>query len=146
MTTDDLTLADIRRELRHLVAQADSAERPKPDTINPPGHAMPGHEWRVPQEAPFATRPPLWLVRSVDDPETRCCVYVAQPDPYVAYDWERELDFVAMSPTGARRLAMALLAAADRADHLTAGVPRLEDRRPATRHATPGPNNTTPAV
>jgi hypothetical protein len=70
-------------------------------------------------------------VRTVDDPETRDSVYVAQPDPYVAYDWERELDFVPMSPTDARRLAMALLAAADRADHLTAGVPRLADRRGA---------------
>lgn len=130
MTADDLTLAEIRRELRHLVALADSAERPKPDTIHPPEHAMAGHEWRVAQEAPFAARPPLWVVRSVDEPETRGSIYVAQPDPYVSYDWERQLDFVAMSPLEARRLAMALLAAADRADHLTAGVPRLEDHRP----------------
>jgi hypothetical protein len=49
----------------------------------------------------------------------------------VTYDWERQLDFVPMSPLGARRLAMALLAAADRADHLAADVPRLEDHRPA---------------
>jgi hypothetical protein len=131
VSTDGLTLGQLRRELRHLVALADSAERPKPTTINPPDHAMPGHEWRIAQEAPFATRPPLWLVRSVDDPETSDSVYVAQPDPYVSYDWERQLDFVPMSPLEARRLAMALLAAADRAEHLTAGVPRLEDRRRA---------------
>jgi hypothetical protein len=128
---DGVTLDEIRRELRHLVAVADSCERPKPDVINPPDHSMAGHEWRITTEAPFASRPPLWLVRTVDDPETRDSVYVAQPDPYVAYDWERELDFVPMSPTDARRLAMALLAAADRADHLTAGVPRLADRRGA---------------
>ncbi|MDX3247165.1 hypothetical protein [Streptomyces sp. ME18-1-4] len=131
MSTDGLTLGQLRRELAQLVAMADSAERPNPDTINPPEHGMPGHEWRVAQEAPFATRPPLWVVRSVDDPETRDCIYVAQPDPYVTYDWERQLDFVSMRPTDARRLAMALLAAADRADHLTAGVPRIEDRRRA---------------
>ncbi len=131
MTADDLTLGQLRRELAQLVALADSAERPKPDTINPPEHNMAGHEWRVTQEAPFATRPPLWVVRTVDAPETRDCVYVAQPDPYVTYDWERQLDFVSMRPTDARRLAMALLAAADRADHLVADVPRLEDRRPA---------------
>lgn len=131
MSTDDLTLNQLRQELRHLLAMADSAERPKPDVINPPEHGMAGHEWRITTHAPYASRPPLWLVRTVDDPETRDSVYVAQPDPYVAYDWERELDFVPMSPTDARRLAMALLAAADRADHLTAGVPRLEDRRPA---------------
>ena len=114
-----------------ILAVADSCERPKPDVINPPDHGMAGHEWRITTEAPYASRPPLWLVRTVDDPETRDSVYIAQPDPYVAYDWERELDFVPMSPTDARRLAMALLAAADRADHLTAGVPRLQDRRGA---------------
>jgi hypothetical protein len=128
---DDVALDEIRRELRHLLATADSCERPKPDVINPPEHSMAGHEWRITTDAPFASRPPLWLVRTVDDPETRDSVYVAQPDPYVAYDWERELDFVPMSPNDARRLAMALLAAADRADHLTAGVPRLADRRGA---------------
>ncbi|MFK0062652.1 hypothetical protein ACIQTN_25920 [Streptomyces werraensis] len=126
---DELTLAQVRRELARLVALADTAERPKPDVINPPEHSMPGHEWRVAQEAPFAVRPPLWVVRTVDDPETRDGVYVAQPDPYVIYDWERQLDFVAMSPLDARRLALALMAAADRADHLTRGVTRLEDRR-----------------
>ncbi|MFD9249546.1 hypothetical protein [Streptomyces bottropensis] len=125
MSAPDLSLSDLRRELHRLVAIADSAERPKPDTINPPEHSMPGHEWRVVQEAPFATRPPLWVVRSVDDPETRDCVYVAQPDPYVSYDWERQLDFVPMSPMEARRLAMAILAAADRADSVSQGVTSL---------------------
>ncbi|MFJ9420746.1 hypothetical protein [Streptomyces sp. NPDC101249] len=129
MAADDLTLAQLRRELRHLVAIADSAERPKPDLINPPDHSMPGLEWRVDQQAPFASRPPLWVVRAVDEAETRDCVYVAQPDPYVIYDWERDLNFVSMQPSDARRLAMALLAAADRADHLAAGIPRLADRR-----------------
>ena len=127
----DLTIDDLRRELRHLVSLADSAERPKPDVINPPEHSMAGHEWRVVQEAPFASKPPIWLIRTVDEAETRDAVYVAQPDPYVTYDWERQLDFVPMTPLEARRLAMVLLAAADRAEHLTAGVPRLEDRRPA---------------
>ena len=125
MSVDGLSLDEIRTELRRLVAIADSAERPKPDLINPPEHSMPGYEWRVVQEAPFTSRPPLWLVRSVDDPETRDSVYVAQPDPYVAYDWERELDFVAMAPAEARRLAMAILAAADRADSVNQGVTSL---------------------
>lgn len=131
MSVEDLSLKDIRNELHRLVAIADSAERPKPDAINPPEHSMPGHEWRVAQEAPFATRPPLWVVRSVDDPETRDCVYVAQPDPYVTYDWERQLDFVSMPPTDARRLAMALLAAADRADSVSQGVTSLNAWRTA---------------
>lgn len=129
MTADGLTLGQLRRELARLVSLADTAERPKPDVINPPDHSMAGHEWRVVQEAPYASRAPLWIVRSVDETDTRDAVYVAQPDPYVTYDWERQLDFVPMSPLEARRLAMALLAAADRAEHLAADVPRLEDRR-----------------
>jgi hypothetical protein len=128
--TDGLTLGQLRRELAHLVSLADTAERPKPDVINPADHPMAGHEWRVLQEAPYASRAPLWVVRSVDETETQDAVYVAQPDPYVTYDWEHSLDFVPMSPLGARQLAMALLAAADRAEHLTAGVPRLAGRRP----------------
>ncbi|MER8002991.1 hypothetical protein [Streptomyces sp. NPDC095613] len=129
MSTDDLSLKEIRAELHRLVAIADSAERPKPDTINPPEHGMAGPEWRVPQEAPFASSPPLWVVRAVDDPETRDCIYVAQPDPYVKYDWERQLDFVPMNPTDARRLAMAILAAADRAESVSQGVTSLAARR-----------------
>ncbi|MDQ0842437.1 hypothetical protein [Streptomyces sp. V1I6] len=128
---DGLALADVRRELAHLVALADTAVRPKPDVINPPGHAMPGHEWRVAQEVPLGVRPPLWVVRSVDEAESCDGVFVAQPDPYVTYDWEQQLDFVAMRPVDARRLAMALLAAADRASHHAYGIPRLEDRRKA---------------
>ncbi|MFJ6215047.1 hypothetical protein ACIQGZ_17180 [Streptomyces sp. NPDC092296] len=125
-----LTLDIVRRELAQLVAMADTAERPKPDVINPPGHGMAGHEWRVVQGVSLpGVRPPLWVVRTVDDPEARDSVYVAQPDPYVTYDWEPQLDFTAMNPLDARRLAVALLAAADRAEHLSAGVPRMQDRR-----------------
>lgn len=125
MSADDLSLASLRQELHRLVALADSAERPKPDVINPREHGMAGHEWRVTQDAPFASRPPMWIVRTVDDSETNDCVYVAQPDPYVTYDWERQLDFVPMRPTDARRLAMTLLAAADRADSVNQGVTSL---------------------
>lgn len=129
MSLDDLTIAEIRRELARLVAMADTSERPKPDVINEPGHPMAGHEWHVVQDAPYVSRPPLWVVRTVDEPETRDCVYVAQPDPYLVADWERWLDFIPMRPVDARRLAMVLLAAAHRVEHLDAGVPRLEDRR-----------------
>jgi hypothetical protein len=131
-TLDGLQLAEVRRELALLVAMADTAERPKPDVINPAGHAMPGHEWRIQQHVSVPRfRPPLWIIRTVDDPEDSDGVHIAQPDLYATYDWERSLDFTAMLPVDARRLAMALLAAADRAEHLTAGVTRLEDRRRA---------------
>lgn len=131
---DDLTLGQLRGELARLVAQADTAELPKPDVINGPDHAMPGHEWRVVQQVRVDRhQPPSWIVRTVDDEDTRDCVYLAEPDIYRAYDWMDRLDFTAMTPVDARRLAMALLAAADRAEHLTAGVTRLEDRVAETR-------------
>ena len=125
---DDVSLGEIRRTLRDLVAQADSGERPKPDVINPPGHAMPGHEWQITQPV-MSGRPPVWLVRTVDDSDVCDSVYIAQPYPENRYDWLEKLDFTPMKPLEARRFAMAILAAADRAEHLAAGVPRLEDRR-----------------
>lgn len=128
---DDLTLGALRQELRRLIAMADSAERPKPDVINPPEHGMPGYEWRIAGEVVPGVKPPMWVVRTVDDAESCDAVFLAQPDPYQPYDWAQYLDFAAMRPLEARRLAMSLLAAADRADHLSAGVPRLEDRRTA---------------
>ena len=131
--TDDLAglrLSEVRDELAQLVAMADTAERPKPDVVNGPDHAMPGLEWQVQQHVRVdMRRPPLWIVRTVDEDECRDCVYVAEPDRTREYDWMALLDFTPMTPVDARRLAMALLAAADRAEHLSAGVPRLEDRR-----------------
>lgn len=126
---DGVTIEQLRRELAHLVSLADTAERPKPTTINPPGHPMPGHEWRIEQRIVTnrTSGPPTWWVRTVDDSETCGVVYVSSPD--AMYPGE---DFGCLFPEDARRLAMALLAAADRADHLVRGVPRLEDRRPAS--------------
>jgi hypothetical protein len=128
---DDLTLGEIRHILTRMVAQADSSERPKPDVINPPGHSMPGHEWRITQTV-LTGRPPVWLVRTVDDSEVCDSVYIAQPYPENRYDWLDKLDFTPMEPHEARRFAMAILAAADRAEHQAAGVTRLEDRRRRT--------------
>ncbi|MYZ34344.1 MULTISPECIES: hypothetical protein [unclassified Streptomyces] len=123
---DGLTLAELRTELRHLIALADSAERPKPTRINPAGHAMPGHEWEINQRVlakNFQTIP-TWLVRTVDESEVADAVYVSSPDCTHPTD-----DFIAMPTEDARRLAMALLAAADRADHTALGITRLEDSR-----------------
>ncbi|MFI2031912.1 hypothetical protein [Streptomyces buecherae] len=122
-----LTLAALRAELASLTALAGSAERPKPNRINPAGHAMPGHEWTITeQDRPHTTRTFTWTIRTVDDAETCDAVYVSSPHSATPAE-----DFVPVLPADARRIAMALLAAADRAEHLTAGVPRLEDRRPA---------------
>lgn len=122
----DLSLADVRRELHRLVSLADSAERPKPTRINPPEHPMPGYEWDLREQShPYGSRNYVWIVRTVDEQVTADgLVYVSTPESM--YPGE---DFVPMYASDARRLAMALLAAADRADHQALGIPRLEDRR-----------------
>ncbi|HEX5567690.1 MAG TPA: hypothetical protein VFY14_12325 [Streptomyces sp.] len=126
MSTDDLSLADIRRELHRLVSIADSAERPKPTRINGPGHPMPGHEWDLREQAPpNGNRNFVWVVRTVDEQDTADgLVYVSSPESMHPGE-----DFVPMYASDARRLAAVLLAAADRADHQALGIPRLEDRR-----------------
>lgn len=122
---EGLTLGQVRRELGHMVALADTAEHPKPTLINPPGHPMPGHEWIIDQRViDRRATAPTWWVRTVDNAEGVDAVYVSSPDSMAPGD-----DFISMLPEDARRLAMAILAAADRAEHLGAGVPRLEDRR-----------------
>lgn len=122
-----LTLGQLRRELAHLIAMADTAERPKPTRINPPGHSMPGHEWVVDEDwYGQPTRNYTWTIRAVDDPGGVGSVFVSTPDCTSPGE-----DFAPITPTDARRVALALLAAADRADHIALDIPRLEDHRPA---------------
>ena len=125
---DDLTLGEIRRELHRLTAIADSAERPKPTRINGPDHQWPGHEWDLREMSPpRGTKDKVWVIRTVDEQDTADgMVYVSTPESMYP-----GLDFVPLYASDARRLALALLAAADRADHQALGIPRLEDRRKA---------------
>ncbi|GAA1110576.1 hypothetical protein [Streptomyces javensis] len=123
---ENLTLQEVRKELEQLVALAQSGERPRPTLINPPGHPMPGWEWVIEQRTVTQRHTtPTWWVRTVDEPETSGAVYVSSPDCM-----EPGEEFGAMFPTDARRLGLALIAAADRAEHVEAGVPRIEDHRP----------------
>lgn len=125
---DDLTLGEIRRELQRLTAMAGSAERPKPTRINESDSSMPGHEWDLrEQQHPYTAREYVWVIRAVEEQDTADgLVHVSTPESMHPGE-----DFVPMYVSDARRLAMALLAAADRAEHLALGVPRLEDRRKA---------------
>jgi hypothetical protein len=121
----DISLGEIQRHLHHLVAVADTAERPHPTRVNPPDHAMPGLEWVVNEDHhPYTARSFTWTIRTVDDPEYADAVFVSSPDSINPGE-----DFVPLTTTDARRVGLALLAAADRADHVSAGVPRLSDRR-----------------
>lgn len=123
---DDVTLGDIRRELRRLTAMAQVGELPKPTRINGPDHGWPGHEWDLREmPRPFGTRDLVWVVRTLDEQDTEDgMVFVSSPESMAPGE-----DFVPMYTADARRLAMVLLAAADRAEHRAAGVPRLSDRR-----------------
>lgn len=123
---DDVTLGDIRRELRRLTAMAHVGESPKPTRINGPDHPMPGYEWDLREmPRPYGSRDFDWVVRTADEQDaTEGMVYVSSPESMAPGE-----DFMAMYATDARRLAMILLAAADRAGHCAADVPRLADRR-----------------
>lgn len=122
----DLSLEAIRAELLRLTSLAGSAERPKPTRINGPDHQWPGHEWDLREMTPRGgTKEKVWVIRTVDEQNTADgLVYVSSPESMYP-----GLDFVPLYASDARHLAMALLAAADRADHVAAGIPRLEDRR-----------------
>jgi len=125
---DGLSIGELRRELRYLVAMAETGERPRPTRTNPSDHPMPGHEWVIEEErAPYTQRRYVWTIRAVDDPDHTDAVFISPADSSYAGE-----DFTPVTTTDARRIALALLAAADRADHLAAGVPRLADHRPTT--------------
>ncbi|MFI8865317.1 hypothetical protein ACIGNW_00140 [Streptomyces sp. NPDC053707] len=125
----DLSLEAIRAELQRLTSLAGSAERPKPTRINGPDHQWPGHEWDLREMTPRGgTKEKVWVIRTVDEQNTADgLVYISSPESMYP-----GLDFVPLYASDARQLAMALLAAADRADHVAAGIPRLEDRRTPT--------------
>jgi hypothetical protein len=126
MSADELSLAELRRELHDLVSLADSADRPKPNRINGPDHSMPGWEWDLREQShPYTSRDYTWVIRTLDEQDTADGkVYVSTPESMFPGE-----DFVPMYVSDARRLGLALLAAADRAHHQAAGVTRLEDRR-----------------
>lgn len=122
MSADRLSLDDIRNELHRLVSIADSAERPKPTRINPADHSMPGWEWDLREQThPYGSRDYVWVIRAIDEQDTSDGkVYVSTPESMHPGE-----DFVPLYASDARRLAMALLAAADRADSVSQGVTSL---------------------
>ncbi|RZF02894.1 hypothetical protein [Streptomyces albidoflavus] len=124
MPLDNIPLGEIRRHLHHLVALADTGERPRPTRINGADHPMPGQEWVVVEDV-TSRAPHTWWVRTAEGSDrTDAAIYLSTPEsmaPGEDYDSVRTAD--------ARRIALAILAACDRADHLHAGVTRLADHR-----------------
>lgn len=122
----DYTLDEIRRELAALATMAGSVDLPKPTRINGPDSPMEGQDWDLHERArPYGNRSFFWLVRVLDEQDIEGgLVYLSTPESMYPGD-----DFVPMYVDDVRRLALILLAAADRAEHIARGVVRLEDRR-----------------
>ncbi|MGI5414266.1 hypothetical protein [Actinomadura luteofluorescens] len=113
------TIALLRYQIAALLSQVDTAEKPRPNSINHSPDPNPGAVWQPAKG---------WTVRTVDDGVTDArFVYVTCPEHARSGCCS---DFDAVTTVEARRLAMALLAAADRADGLADGVTPLDARRP----------------
>jgi hypothetical protein len=113
-------IAMLRDQLAGLLSQIDTSAKSRPNKINRSPHPVPGPEW-----IPVSGRNGTYTVRVADpSPEpVMPIVHVIWPDE----QWSGDMD--ALNSTEARELAMALLAAADWADGLVAGVTPLDARR-----------------
>lgn len=130
MSAADIPLGEVRQQLAQMLALANTSETPRPSTLHRHPHPMPGREWAVSAPMPKTVYDPFyrrdrdgWLVRATDSVDDADCVFVSTPDAMIAED------FMAVSTTTARELAMAILAACDRADEVRYGVSNLEAHR-----------------
>lgn len=114
MTDPRELLAGMRREVAELLAQIDTSAKPRPTYVRASHQTNPGPVWRPADK---------WTIRCIDEHDLPCSVYVTSPDQV----WDD--DFRAHTPEEARRIAMALLAAADYADEQQAQVIHLDNRR-----------------
>jgi hypothetical protein len=110
VTDPQIALAAFRAHLAGLLAQIDQGPELRPDQIVPTGESNPGPRWDP---------APRWTIRAIDEPELpeQPHVYVTTPHHHA---WEESTDFTAIATDEARAVAMALLAAADWADGLSA--------------------------
>jgi hypothetical protein len=112
------TIARLRDQVAGLLSMIDTAAKPRPTVITRAPEPNPGAAWHPVKN---------WTVRALDDDLTiPQCVYVTTPE-HVRFSTPN--DFDAVTTDDARRLAMALLAAADWADGLAAGATPLDGRR-----------------
>jgi hypothetical protein len=134
--SEDLTLGELRRRLVEMVALTDTSEKPRPTTVHRGDHPMPGHEWAVTAHMPktvydhfYKRERDGWLIRATDSLDDADCIFISTPD---AMDAE---DFMAVPVASARQLAMAVLAACDRAESVASRVPSLDTRRARMQRA-----------
>ncbi|MFF5261322.1 hypothetical protein ACFY4C_20460 [Actinomadura viridis] len=111
-------IAALRAQIAGLLSQIDTAAKPRPTAVTWPPEPSPGATW-YPAKS--------WTVRTIDDDLLAPrFVYVTTPEHF---RFEASRDFDSITTDDARRLAMALLAAADWADGLAAEATPLDARR-----------------
>lgn len=111
-------IATLRAQIAGLLSQIDTATKPRPTVVTRPPEPNPGAAWQPVKD---------WTVRTIDDVVEPRCVYVTCPEHRRS---GAAGDFDALTSDEARRLAMALLAAADWADGLAEGVTPTGTARP----------------
>jgi len=112
-------IAALRAQIAGLLSQIDTATKPRPTEVTQPPHPNPGAAWHPVKN---------WTVRTInDDLLDPRCVYVTCPEHRRS---GAASDFDALTTDDARRLGMALLAAADWADGLTENAAPLDAARP----------------
>ncbi|GAA3958182.1 hypothetical protein GCM10023085_45810 [Actinomadura viridis] len=121
MSATEQTIATLRAQIAGLLSQIDTTAKPRPTVVTQHPEPSPGAAWHPVRN---------WTVRTIDDDlvEPRH-VYVTCPEHGRS---GAAADFDALTSDDARRLAMALLAAADWADGLAADVTPLDARRTGT--------------
>jgi transposase InsO family protein len=122
MTDAPVALDLLRRQVAALLSQIDTATLPAPDKLHGPRDKHPGREWNPAKG---------WRTFTVETGEGAGLVFMDHVCDDITYRWGEPGDWEALRIEDARRIGLALLAAAHRAEELFVGVSRLDVfRRP----------------
>ena len=122
MTDTPAALDLLRRQVAALLSQIDTATLPAPDRLHGRRAEYPGREWRPAKG---------WQMRTVERPDDLPFIFLDHSCDDLSYRWGEPGDWEALRIEDARRIGLALLAAAARAEELLAGATRLDVfRRP----------------
>lgn len=122
MTEVPVALDLLRRQVAALLSQIDTATIPPPDKLHGRADGYPGQAWHPAKG---------WRAFTVENGESAGIVFLDHSCDDVTYRWGEPGDWEALRIEDARRIGLALLAAAARADELLAGATRLDAFRRA---------------
>ena len=114
------SLALLRKQVAALLSQIDTATLPPPDKIHGKRHDRPGCQWDPAKG---------WRVFTVESADGAGHVFVDHICDDITYRFGMPDEWEALRIEDARRIGLAFLAAAARADELFAGVARLDVHR-----------------